>query len=39
MFGQGYVLGVIVTTLGLYAWSKYKLSVEREEKNDKDRTN
>lgn len=24
MFGQGYVLGAVITTLGMYAWNKFK---------------
>lgn len=30
MFGQGYVVGAIVTAIGLYACSKYKKLAERE---------
>lgn len=36
---KGYLLGSIVTALGMFAWSKYKILSEREERNDSDRTN
>ena len=40
MFGQGYALGVLVTTIGLYALSKWKMLAEREEDEyDNDWTN
>lgn len=39
MFGQGYVLGALVTAIGLYAWSEYKKLAEREDSYDNDRTN
>lgn len=39
MFGQGYVLGALVTAIGLYAWSEYKKLTEREDSYDNDRTN
>ena len=39
MFGQGYVIGSIVTAIGLYAWSEYKKLAEREDSYDNDRTN
>ena len=39
MFGQGYVLGALVTAIGLYAWSEYKKMAEREDSYDNDRTN
>ena len=40
MFGEGYVLGSLVTVLGLYALSKWHVISEREEKEyDNDGTN
>jgi hypothetical protein len=36
MFGKGYALGVIVTTLGMYAWNKWKLMVEKFEQEEKE---
>ena len=39
MFGEGYVVGAIVTAIGLYACSKYKKLAEREDSYDNDRTN
>lgn len=39
MFGQGYVLGVIVTTVGLYSWSKWKMLADKEKNNDNNGAN
>lgn len=34
MFEYGYVLGAVVTTIGLYSWSKFKLLSERKEQEE-----
>lgn len=34
MFGQGYVLGAIITALGLYSLNKWKQIAEREENSN-----
>ena len=34
MFEYGYVIGSIVTTLGLYSWAKFKLLSERKEQEE-----
>lgn len=34
MFEYGYVIGSIVTTLGLYSWAKFKLLSKRKEQEE-----